>query len=338
MKVVRKFMGLFNKRYDGVPAKVPYFRNVEPYVMETRDESIGSLIIQFDLTKTLPYIKKLNEEAGHDKKTRFTLFHVVLAAMTRTIALYPHLNRFIAGRKYWQRNRLNFSFVVKKQMKAYAKETFAKMDFDPYSTLESVRKQVHDHVNVARSDSGNETEDHTDDFGKLPRWILRPALKFMKWLEFYGWMPKSMIEPDPLYCSVILANLGSVGLQGQILHHIFEWGNASIFVVVGKIHKVPVVIERDGKDEIVAREIVDIGVTIDERISEGLYYMLALKEVQRLVEHPEDLMERPEIPEKALKTLGLVDLDVLKKKRKKIDKKQAKKHKKAAKVAAKAEK
>jgi len=65
---------------------------------------------------------------------------------------------------------------------------------------------------------------------------------------------------------------------------------------------------------------------------------LALKKVQHLVEHPEELLERPDIPEKALKTLGLVDLDRLKKKRKKIDKKQAKKHKKADKKAAKAEK
>lgn len=320
-------MRLF-KRYDGVKAKVPYFRNVEPHVMQTRDESIGSLNIQFDLTKTMPFIKKLNEEAGHDKKTRFTLFHVMLTAMTRTIALYPHLNRFISGRKYWQRNRLNMSFVVKKQLTAYAKETFAKMDFDPYSTVESIRKQVHDHINVARTDSGNETEDHTDNFGKLPRWILRIALKVINFLDFYGWMPKSMIEPDPLYCSVILANLGSVGLQGQILHHIFNYGNASLFIVVGKIHKVPAVNEND---EIIVREVVDVGVTIDERISEGLYYMLALKKVQHLVEHPEELLERPEIPEKAIKTLGLVDLDTLKKKRKKITKKQAKKHKKAEK-------
>jgi hypothetical protein len=324
-------MGLF-KRYDGVPAKVPYFRNVEPHVMQTRDESVGYLNIQFDLTETMPFIKKLNEEAGHDKKTRFTLFHVLLTAMVRTISLYPHLNRFISGRKYWQRNRLNMSFVVKKQLTAYAKETFAKMDFDPYSTVESIRKQVHDHIHVARSDAGNETEDHTDDFGKLPRWVLRIALKLINFLEYYGWMPKSMIEPDPLYCSVVLANLGSVGLQGQILHHIFNYGNASLFIVVGKIHKVPVVVEIDGKDEIVVREIVDIGVTIDERISEGLYYMLALKKVQHLVEHPEELLERPNIPEKELKTLGLIDLESLKKKRKKINKKQAKKHKKAEKA------
>ena len=135
------------RRYDGMRADVPTIRNVEPHVMKTRDESIGLFLTQFDLTKTLPFIEEYNQKNNFDKRQRLTIFQVFLCAMARTVLYHPHLNRFIHARRYWQRNRLNFSFVVKKQLKTYAKETFAKIDIDPLSTVEDIRQKYHHIIN-----------------------------------------------------------------------------------------------------------------------------------------------------------------------------------------------
>ncbi|MHA1886909.1 MAG: 2-oxo acid dehydrogenase subunit E2 [Promethearchaeota archaeon] len=292
------------KRYDATkPRHLPRFRLIEPHVMRTRDESVGYFRNSLNLTKTLPFIEKYNRDHNFDKDTRLTLFHIILCATARTFALYPHLNRFISGRKYWQHNRLQFSFVVKKKLKAYAKETFAKIDFDPFDTLEIVRKRVHAFIYEARSDKGNETEKEIDDWGKYPRWLLMLATKLFRTLEFFGKPIKSLTKPDPLYCSVIFANLGSVGLPAPY-HHIFEWGNASWFITVGKIYKKPVVNEAG---EIVAQDTVDLGITLDERISEGLYYALGLKAITDFIENPEKLISPPEIPEENLLELALLD-------------------------------
>lgn len=291
------------KRYDGTkPRNLPTFRLIEPHVMRTRDESVGYFRVSLDLTKTLPFIEKYNQEHNFDKTTRLTLFHIILCATARTFSLYPHLNRFISGRKYWQHNRLQFSFVVKKKLEAYAKETFAKIDFDPYDTLETVRKRVHAFIYEARTDKGNETEKEIDDWGKYPRWLLMLATKLFRTLEFFGKPLKGLTKPDPLYASVIFANLGSVGLPAPY-HHIFEWGTASWFITVGKIFKKPVVNEAG---EIVAQDTVELGVTLDERISEGLYYGLGLKSLTDLIENPEKLETPPEIDEETLKDLALL--------------------------------
>lgn len=301
-------------RYDGTkPLHLPSFRIIEPHVMRTRDESIGYFRIKLNLTKTLPFIEDYNSTRTLDKTNRLTLFHIILCATARTFAMYPHLNRFISGRKYWQHNRLQFSFVVKKVLEANAKETFAKIAFDPFDTLDSVRERVHNFIYHARSTKGNETEKEIDDWGKFPRWMLLLAVKFFRFLEFFGRMPKSMVKPDPLYSSVVFANLGSVGLDAPY-HHIFNWGTASWFITVGKIHKAPVV---NDEGQIVAQDTVELGVTLDERISEGMYFNLGLKAISDFIENPDQLLNPPEIAQATLEELALIEPKKNKSQRKK---------------------
>ena len=316
------------RRYDGMRADVPTFRNIEPHVMKTRNESVGLFNTQFELTKTLPFIENYNKEHNLDKRERLTFFQVFLCGLCRTFMYHPHLNRFIHAKRYWQRNRLNFSFVVKKQLKTYAKETFAKIDFDPLSTLEDIRIKYHNYINHSRSDKGNESEGEINFFGSLPRWILMIAFKLIKFLDFFGKLPsKMMIEPDPMYASASLANLGSVGLQGQVIHHIFEWGNASWFFVVNKIHK-QVIATEEGEVKVI--DVVDVGVTLDERISEGMYYMNGLKTLKKFIENPELLMVRPEGTQEEIDDLMLNDprdKKNYKKRQKYLEKRQKEKRK-----------
>ncbi|MHA1584681.1 MAG: 2-oxo acid dehydrogenase subunit E2, partial [Promethearchaeota archaeon] len=127
-------------RYDGTkPMNLSPYKIVEPYAISTRTGAQVFFQATYDLVKTLPYIEKYNKDRRLDKTNRLTLFHVILCAAARGIAKYPHLNRFISGRKYYQRNRLNFSFVVKKQLTPNAPESIAKVDLSPYETLDTIR-------------------------------------------------------------------------------------------------------------------------------------------------------------------------------------------------------
>ena len=52
---------------------------------------------------------------------------------------------------------------------------------------------------------------------------------------------------------------------------------------------------------------VDIGVTLDERISEGMYYMNGLKSIKKFVENPELLMDRPDVTQDQIDDMMLND-------------------------------
>ena len=84
-----------------------------------------------------------------------------------------------------------------------------------------------------------------------------------------GWnlLPSAMIKPDPLYSSVFLANLGSIGLEAPF-HHLYEYGTTPLFAVIGRIHKEQW-IDDDGAVDV--RDTVIIRWTFDERICDGLY-------------------------------------------------------------------
>jgi hypothetical protein len=104
-------------------------------------------------------------------------------------------------------------------------------------------------------------------------------------LDYFGLLPASFIKGDGLYASVFLANLGSIGFD-SVYHHLYEWGNVPIFVVIGKIKKEPVV-GPDGRLEV--QDVMDLKFTLDERITDGIYFVATIDMFRDLVENPEKL-------------------------------------------------
>jgi hypothetical protein len=104
-------------------------------------------------------------------------------------------------------------------------------------------------------------------------------------------MPAAMIRADELYTSMFIANLGSVGLEAPY-HHLYEWGTAPLFGTIGKISKMPVV---DAQGQIVARDIVSIKWSFDERIADGFYCARTLEFFRGLLTTPEVLEHKPAV-------------------------------------------
>jgi hypothetical protein len=289
------------KRCDGNLIKgLPSFRIINPFVMRGRTESSIYFSHKIRIGRTLEFIRRFNHE-HIGKGLRLSLFHVILCGLVRIIALRPQLNRFIAGQRIYQRNRIQLSFIVKKQLTEAGKETNAKISFSPYETLETIIGKVNAEVVKARDETGNESDREIDFFTKLPRFLLNLVIKAFKALDYFGIAPKTMIELDPLYTSVYVANLGSVGMDAPF-HHLYEWGTASIFVAIGRVAKEPVA----GENETVETcDILTLNYTMDDRISEGFYCARGLEMFKNIIENPEVLLERPDLTPELLGELNL---------------------------------
>ncbi|MBQ3866176.1 MAG: hypothetical protein II776_04685, partial [Clostridia bacterium] len=72
-----------------------------PYIMLDRTDNEAVMNDEMDLSAVNAYLKKKNAE-GDDFK--YTIFHVILAAIAKTIYLRPGMNRFMQGHRLYQRN------------------------------------------------------------------------------------------------------------------------------------------------------------------------------------------------------------------------------------------
>jgi hypothetical protein len=274
-------------RSDGVRLrKLPSFHKMFPYLMRTRTESTIYHFQRLRIGKTLAWLDKAN--AARVKK--ISLFQVVLAGAVRTLALRPEANRFVLGRRIYQRRTIALSFVVKRELSEEATETTVKITFDPRSTIAEVADQVISAVNETRASPESRDEEAAGIVSKLPRSLIRFATWAARTLDYFGLLPAAFIRGDALYTSVFLANLGSIGAEA-VYHHLYEWGSASFFVAVGHRKKDAVA---DGRGGLSVEDVMDLKISLDERITDGVYFESTIRLLTDLIENPEKLEQRPE--------------------------------------------
>ena len=102
-------------------------------------------------------------------------------------------------------------------------------------------------------------------------------------LDECGKVPYSLIKTDPNYSTCFITNLGSIGLKSGY-HHLSNWGTNSLFIVLGQKKKSPVY---DEEGNVSMKDILPIGITLDERIADGYYYSKTVKLLKYLLANPE---------------------------------------------------
>ncbi len=270
-------------RSDGERVKdLSLLRRFIPYVMPGRNESAVYFEQQLRVGSTLAFLATAAEEGGR----KVSFFHVVLAAIVKVLAERPMMHRFVVGRRIYQRKQIELSFAVKKKMSDDAQLTTVKVKFEPSDGLAEVPGRVDAAINVGRGTEKTTSEKEMGFIGKLPRFLIRLIMWGQRVLDYFGLLPASMIQPDPMYASAFLANLGSVGVDAPF-HHLYEYGTIPIFVAIGRIQDQPVVLDDGtvGVDKVVA-----FRYSFDERIADGFYCARSLERFKDYVENPELLL------------------------------------------------
>jgi hypothetical protein len=266
---------------DGRVVKVHALNAMFPYMMRSRTESLVYFSTALDVENLLAYIEKKKAE-GEELK----FFQMFIASVVKLLKERPRLNRFVSGRKLYQRNNIKVSFIAKKTASDEGEETNVSLTFDDSATFQNVIDKLKRDIRTAKSDEEKKDDDKLIDMlMKLPRFILRLLFAFLRWMDFYFNMPRAFTDVDPLRCSVYVANLGSIGIEAPF-HHLFEWGNCSVFIAIGKIGYKPVALE-DGT--LVARKMVEVKVTLDERIADGFYFARSLELMESYLKNPESI-------------------------------------------------
>ena len=285
----------FKDRKDGyyLGKEVPALTRFMVYLLPKRTENEAVVNEKIDLTALNNYIKEKNAALG-ENDFKYTIFQFVVAAMAKTIYHREKLNYFIQGRRYYERKHISFSFVIKKKFEDKAEEALAiiKAGTKGVSPLEEVREKIKKAVYDVRV---NEKTDGTtgiiEKLVKLPRFLLRFVCRVLRFLDYHGWTPSSLMKEDPYYSTVFISNLGSIKMHADY-HHLTDYGTNSLFVIVGEKHPEPV-FKQDGSFEM--KEFLPIGLTVDERIADGLCFANSVKLLKKYLSEPELLEENVEV-------------------------------------------
>ena len=264
----------------------PAMNQFTPYIYPNRADNEAYINEEIDLRPIEAYLAKKNEGRTEDK---YTYFHIICAAVVKAFVLRPKMNRFVSGNRLYQRNYLSVAFVVKKKFSDRSEEGLAFRKFDADSTIDKLHDSLCQEIHTQRKEGSVDNTTHFMELLlKLPRVILRQIMKLLFHLDRKGKVPYDLIKEDPNYSSIFLTNLGSIDLSCGY-HHLSNWGTCSCFVVIGKRHLAPECHE-DGS--VTVRPVLNVGVTLDERIADGYYYSKTMRLVKHLLAHPE-LLERP---------------------------------------------
>ena len=248
-----------------------------PYVMKRRCDSIVYFSEMIDVENLLAYIEKKKD--GGEKVTFFQLFIVAIVKLMRE---RPHLNRFIRGRRLYQRNSLDVNFIAKRAFTDDAGETNVTIRVKPEDKFEDILQKLSGDIRAAKEGVETGDDEAVSVLMRLPRFVLMLVIRLCEFMDFFKGVPLILEKIDPLRCSAFVANLGSVGIEAPY-HHLYEWGTASIFIAIGKIKKMPVV---NDEGEIVARTMVEIKVALDERIADGFYCARSLDLFNKYLNDP----------------------------------------------------
>ncbi len=278
----------FGDRKDGYKIRsIPPMNKVSPYIMKKRSDSQNYFEDAFDVTEA----EKMCRRKVKEGKRNFSLLHIFLASYVRTISRRPGINRFISGQKIFARNNIEVVMTVKKEMSLHAPDTMIKVYFEPTDTIDEVYEKFNE---VVMKNVGNEEESSFDETAKLfnyiPGLLLKFAVWFLNFLDYFGCMPKALLKVSPFHGSMIITSMGSLGIK-PIYHHLYDFGNLPVFLSYGAKRKSCSV---DSEGNVKKRIMVDFKVVTDERICDGYYYASAFKFFKKCVEDPERLESAPE--------------------------------------------
>ena len=259
---------------------------ITAYFMPNRTGANNLFSESVEITELERYIRRKRREG----MPGFGITHAILAAYVRTVAKYPALNRFIAGQRIYSRGEdVVACMTVKKELTATAPDSLVKVHLHPGDTAADVYRKFNAKVEEAKNEMETTADSTVAAFMMIPRLVLKGGIWLLKSLDYFGLVPRFLLEISPFHGSVYFTNIGSLGIK-PVFHHLYDFGTVPVFCAYGRKRRA----EEIKEGQIVDRKYVDLSFNLDERICDGFYYASVIKYFLRLLAQPDQLDVAPE--------------------------------------------
>lgn len=253
------------------------YRQILPFIMRGRNESMVLAEVAIPADPLLDYISQA--------KARFEvdITHCLVAASAVALAHVPKMNRFISGQRLYQRDARQLTFSMKRRAKdAQAKLSAVKLTMQDQETFYDLCARINGAIQVERSGERTYVDRELSLLKRIPKPLMNAAVALLRALDNHHLLPGAFIEGDAMFTSIFIANLGSLGMSA-VHHHLYEWGNCPVFICAGAVEMRPVV----DNGQVVARRVLPLKITYDERIDDAMNARAGLDIIQRVLQNPQ---------------------------------------------------
>lgn len=267
------------RRSDGTLARnLPPTRQVMPYLMRGRNESIVYFEHEVSLAKTDEFISAWNQA---NPMLRIDVFHLAVWGLKDALERNPTVHRFVAGGRVYDRTGIWFSYAVKRKLETGAPFVVIKRRFDLDETFGQMVEGMYTEQAKALEVEDGAIDREVRLLMRFPGFIRRFLMACVRLADRFGMLPRSYIEKDPMFTSAFFANMASFGMPA-VYHHLYEYGTATIFVSIGRPVAEPGS-PTTGPDR---RRVTTVKYSYDERAEDGLAAWFTCRRVKQILEDP----------------------------------------------------
>ena len=265
---------------------VPPMQVVIPYIMVDRVGSQNFITDTVEIEKLEKYMKEKQAEG----MSNISMMHIMIAAYVRLVSQRPQLNRFIRGQRIWTRRNVEISLTIKKEMLLESPDTVVKITVPPDATLKDVYEALNEKIVSYRENPGGDFDKTAKVLTYLPGLLFKFVVASLRFLDYFGLMPKFIAKVSPFHCSYFITSMGSLGIP-PIYHHLYDFGTCPVFFAFGAKRRA---YEPDSEGNIKKKQYMDFTFVLDERICDGYYYASSLRLLKQIIRNPAQLDNPPE--------------------------------------------
>lgn len=265
--------------------------NIMPFIMRERSDACNSFTDSVEVTEIDNWLREKRREGYKG----IGMLHLFIATYVRTVAYCPGINRFVSGQRIFSRHDIQVVMSVKRELSSDAPDSSIKVYFEPTDTVFDIYRKMNEKIDeIKSSDDENGTDRAAASLTKVPRLLLRWTVSLLHLLDYFDFLPKSLLNVSPFHGSMIITDMGSLGIP-PVYHHIYNFGNLPVFLSFGSRRRS---VELDGKGGLRECKFIDFNAVLDERICDGFYYATAFKYMKYFMNNPQMLEIPPEKVEK----------------------------------------
>ena len=265
-------------------------QRLSPFLLRRRTEAIYTQSDSVEVTGLEQWLRLKRAEGW----AGLGFLHLMIAAYVRTVGMRPAVNRFVAGRRFYARHEVQVVLNVKRSTSPDTAPTSVKVSFSPSDTVFDVYRRISAAVDAVKADvADSEPERFAKSLEKVPRPFVRILAAVARFLDYFDWLPRNLLEASPFHGSVTVLDLGTLGIVPAECP-LSDVGTVSCAVSFGAKRKVREV-SADG--EWVERHYVDYCLSCDGRIADSYYFASAAKCLKYFLKNPIHLELPPETVE-----------------------------------------